>query len=163
MPENETSSVAHDFASASSRNPPSKDSAPKDQAEFTVKGSSSTMPSKATYASPSEVRRIFTMGLPYTEHHGWQILFGTEVGYLYIMMGDDGNDGDPFNCAQTKESLLGKIMRLYVNNIPSSSEINDLRGNYSTPKDNHSANDSQLIVDDFHGDAPWIVLQDDSL
>ncbi|KAL0926779.1 hypothetical protein M5K25_003029 [Dendrobium thyrsiflorum] len=114
--------------------------------EFTVNDSSSTTPSEATFASPSEVRRIFTMGLPYTEHHGGQILFGPEDGYLYFMMGDGGNDGDPFNFAQNKKSLLGKIMRLDVNNIPSSNEINDLGlwGNYSTPKDNPSADDSQL-------------------
>ncbi|XP_020592210.1 HIPL1 protein-like [Phalaenopsis equestris] len=113
--------------------------------EFTVNGSSVT-PSEASFAAPSEVRRIFTMGLPYSEHHGGQILFGPEDGYLYFMMGDGGNDGDPFNFAQNKKSLLGKIMRLDVNNIPSSSEIIDLGlwGNYSIPEDNPYAEDSEL-------------------
>lgn len=61
------------------------------------------------------------MGLPYTSHHGGQILFGPTDGYLYFMMGDGGNKGDPFNFAQNKKSLLGKIMRLDINNIPSKS------------------------------------------
>ncbi|KAG0481925.1 hypothetical protein HPP92_010009 [Vanilla planifolia] len=113
--------------------------------EFTVNSSSST-PSEATSAIPSEVRRIFTMGLPYTGHHAGQILFGPEDGYLYFMMGDGGNNGDPFNFAQNKKSLLGKIMRLDVDQLPSSSEINDLGlwGNYSIPKDNPSAVDNGL-------------------
>lgn len=59
------------------------------------------------------------MGLPYTGHHGGQILFGPEDGYLYFMMGDGGNNGDPFNFAQNKKSLLGKIMRLNVDQLPS--------------------------------------------
>lgn len=61
------------------------------------------------------------MGLPYTSHHGGQILFGPADGFLYFMMGDGGNRGDPFNFAQNKKALLGKIMRLDINTIPSKS------------------------------------------
>lgn len=75
--------------------------------------------SQATSAKPTEVRRIFTMGLPYTSHHGGQILFGPADGYLYFMMGDGGGTGDPYNFSQNKKSLLGKIMRLDVDNVPS--------------------------------------------
>lgn len=114
-------------------------------AEFTANGSSS-LPSMATSASPSEVRRIFTMGLPYTSHHGGQILFGPTDGYLYFMMGDGGKKGDPFNFAQNKKSLLGKIMRIDINNLPSQSEVSKLGlwGNYSIPKDNPAVDDSTL-------------------
>jgi glucose/arabinose dehydrogenase len=59
------------------------------------------------------------MGLPYTAHHAGQILFGPTDGYLYFMMGDGGNKGDPFNFAQNKKSLLGKVMRLDVDNVQS--------------------------------------------
>lgn len=59
------------------------------------------------------------MGLPFTGHHAGQILFGPEDGYLYFMMGDGGSSGDPFNFSQNKKSLLGKVMRLDVDNIPS--------------------------------------------
>lgn len=68
--------------------------------------------------SAGEARRIFTMGLPYTGHHGGQILFGPD-GYLYFMMGDGGGEGDPQNFSQNKKSLLGKIMRFDIDNIPS--------------------------------------------
>ncbi|WZZ65837.1 hypothetical protein YC2023_077207 [Brassica napus] len=71
-----------------------------------------------TYVKPVEVRRILTMGLPFASHHGGQILFGPKDGYLYFMMGDGGSKGDPHNFAQNKRSLLGKIMRLDVNNVP---------------------------------------------
>jgi hypothetical protein len=60
------------------------------------------------------------MGLPYTSQHGGQVLFGPD-GYLYLMMGDGGGKGDPFNFAQNKKSLLGKIMRLDIDNTPSKS------------------------------------------
>jgi glucose/arabinose dehydrogenase len=73
---------------------------------------------QATSADPSEVKRIFTMGLPYTSQHGGQILFGPTDGYLYFMMGDGGQKGDPFNFAQNKKSLLGKIMRLDIDSAP---------------------------------------------
>ncbi|KAI0491632.1 hypothetical protein KFK09_025892 [Dendrobium nobile] len=62
--------------------------------EFIVNGFSSITSSEGTSAIPSEVKRIFTMGLPYTEHHGGQILFGPEDGYLYFMLEDGGNGGD---------------------------------------------------------------------
>ena len=59
------------------------------------------------------------MGLPFTSHHGGQILFGPEDGYLYFMMGDGGGRGDPYNFSQNKKSLLGKIVRLDIDSIPS--------------------------------------------
>ncbi|KAJ1294090.1 hypothetical protein BS78_01G119900 [Paspalum vaginatum] len=114
--------------------------------EYSAKISSSSNVSMATSANPSEVRRIFTMGLPYTAHHGGQILFGPTDGYLYLMMGDGGNKGDPFNFSQNKKSLLGKIMRLDIDGTQSQSNtINQsLWGNYSIPKDNPFADDSDL-------------------
>ncbi|KAM0952105.1 putative oxidoreductase [Dioscorea sansibarensis] len=114
-------------------------------AEYSV-NTSSTIPSMENNAIPNEVRRIFTMGLPFTSHHAGQILFGPEDGYLYFMMGDGGGDGDPYNFAQNKKSLLGKILRLDINNIPSSAEINKLGlwGSYSIPEDNPSVDDSEL-------------------
>lgn len=59
------------------------------------------------------------MGLPFTAHHGGQIIFGPKDGYLYLMMGDGGGKGDPFNFSQNKKSLLGKIMRLDVDSTQS--------------------------------------------
>ncbi|XP_065876827.1 HIPL1 protein-like isoform X2 [Euphorbia lathyris] len=118
-------------------------------AEYTANATGAEA-SKATVAKPLEVRRILTMGLPFTSHHGGQILFGPSDGYLYFMMGDGGapnNSGDPYNFSQNKKSLLGKIMRLDVDNIPSAEEINKLGlwGNYSIPRDNPSSEDPSLL------------------
>ncbi|KAI4336057.1 hypothetical protein L6164_014633 [Bauhinia variegata] len=114
-------------------------------AEYTANGTAS-QPSSAESAKPTEVRRIFTMGLPFTGNHGGQILFGPDDGYLYFMMGDGGGTGDPFNFSQNKKSLLGKIMRLDVDNIPSAADIAklDFWGNYSIPKDNPYSEDKDL-------------------
>ncbi|MBA0707664.1 hypothetical protein Golax_019693 [Gossypium laxum] len=115
-------------------------------AEYTANGTAS-QPSSAENARPSEVRRIFTMGLPFTSQHGGQILFGPTDGYLYFMMGDGGGGGDPYNFSQNKKSILGKIMRLDVDTIPSTAEINRLGrwGNYSIPKDNPFREDEDLL------------------
>ncbi|KAF7044331.1 hypothetical protein CFC21_053578 [Triticum aestivum] len=113
--------------------------------EYSAKVSSSNV-SAATSANPSEFSRIFTMGLPYTAHHAGQILFGPTDGYLYFMMGDGGNKGDPFNFSQNKKSLLGKIMRLDIDSVQSQKQIGNqtLWGNYAIPKDNPFAQDSEL-------------------
>ncbi|CAM8924068.1 unnamed protein product [Rhodiola kirilowii] len=110
-------------------------------AEYTAPSTST-----ATTASPLEERRIFTMGLPFTSNHGGQILFGPSDGYLYFMMGDGGSVSDPYKFAQNKKSLLGKIMRLDVNNVPSAAEVTNLGlyGNYSIPKDNPYKEDEEL-------------------
>ncbi|GJN09984.1 hypothetical protein PR202_ga28042 [Eleusine coracana subsp. coracana] len=85
-------------------------------AEYTANGTlsdgGSSSPANATAARPTEVRRVLTMGLPFTTHHGGQILFGPEDGYMYFMMGDGGGVGDPWNFAQNKKTLLGKIIRI---------------------------------------------------
>lgn len=114
-------------------------------AEYTVNGTAS-QPSLAINAQPAEVRRIFTMGLPFTSHHAGQILFGPADGYLYFITGDGGGSGDPYNFAQNKKSLLGKILRLDVDNMPSASEITQLGlwGNYSIPRDNPYTEDRDL-------------------
>jgi glucose/arabinose dehydrogenase len=58
---------------------------------------------------------LLTIGQPYRNHNGGHILFGPD-GYLYIAMGDGGSANDPENRAQNLESLLGKILRLDVDN-----------------------------------------------
>ncbi|KAI3521711.1 hypothetical protein L1887_11183 [Cichorium endivia] len=114
-------------------------------AEYTVNGTTSSRASVIPVASPVETRRILTMGLPFTSHHGGHILFGPDDGYLYFMMGDGGG-GDPYNFAQNKKSLLGKILRFDVDKIPSESEITSLGlwGNYSIPSDNPYIEDKDL-------------------
>ncbi|KAL8493050.1 hypothetical protein ACS0TY_024310 [Phlomoides rotata] len=62
-------------------------------------------------------------------------------------MGDGGGVNDPYNVAQNKKSLLGKIMRFDIDNIPSAGEFSrhGLWGNYYIPKDNpHNTVDNEL-------------------
>ena len=73
-----------------------------------------------------------TLGLPFTTHHGGQILFGPADGYMYFMMGDGGSVGDPWNFAQNKGTLLGKIIRIDVNDMPSNDTRNSIY--YSSTK-----------------------------
>ncbi|MCL7023744.1 hypothetical protein MKW94_016015 [Papaver nudicaule] len=113
-------------------------------AEFSSNGTASQSSLKAV-VNPAEVQRIFTMGLPFSGHHAGQILFGPADGYLYFMMGDGGKIGDPYNFAQNKKSLLGKIMRFDIDNLPSAKESDHgLWGNYSIPKDNPYTDDKDL-------------------
>lgn len=51
-------------------------------------------------------------------HNGGTVLFGPD-GYLYAGPGDGGSGNDPNNNAQNINQLLGKIIRLDVNNVPS--------------------------------------------
>ncbi|XP_051187666.1 HIPL1 protein isoform X2 [Lolium perenne] len=113
--------------------------------EYSANGSPSSF-SEAVYADPSEVRRVFSMGLPYVSNHAGQILFGPTDGYLYFFTGNGGIRGDPFNFSQNKKSLLGKIMRLNIDELPELNEVANLSlwGNYTIPKDNPNADDSNL-------------------
>jgi glucose/arabinose dehydrogenase len=66
-------------------------------------------------ADPNSAKILLTIGQPYRNHNGGHILFGPD-GYLYAGMGDGGSANDPENRAQNLESLLGKILRLDVDN-----------------------------------------------
>ncbi|MCC6147523.1 MAG: PQQ-dependent sugar dehydrogenase [Anaerolineaceae bacterium] len=51
---------------------------------------------------------------PYANHNGGVLTFGPE-GYLYIGLGDGGSGGDPQGNGQSLETLLGKLLRIDVN------------------------------------------------
>ncbi|KAI3991056.1 hypothetical protein MKX01_017216 [Papaver californicum] len=114
--------------------------------EFTANGRSLSDPSLVIRVNPTEVRRIFTMGLAYTTFHGGQILFGPD-GYLYVTTGDNEARTDPYNFAQNKKSLLGKILRFDIDKIPSAKDIGNFQrwGNYSIPSDNPYYDDKELL------------------
>ncbi|MGV8836218.1 PQQ-dependent sugar dehydrogenase [Cellvibrio sp.] len=65
---------------------------------------------------------------PYSNHNGGQIAFGGD-GYLYISSGDGGSGGDPQQNGQNTNNLLGKILRIDVNNTSGGR-------NYAIPADN---------------------------
>ncbi|NXT76332.1 HIPL1 protein, partial [Zapornia atra] len=81
-------------------------------------------------------RIILEIDEPASNHNGGELLFGDD-GYLYIFTGDGGMAGDPFGTfgnAQNKSTLLGKVLRIDVNN-------NDRGPLYRIPPDNPFLND----------------------
>ncbi len=58
---------------------------------------------------------ILNIDQPYSNHNGGCIRFGPD-GYLYIGTGDGGSANDPQNRAQNGNSLLGKMLRIDIDN-----------------------------------------------
>jgi glucose/arabinose dehydrogenase len=71
--------------------------------------------SNLNIANVSSATILLTIPQPFTNHNGGTIRFGPD-GYLYIGMGDGGSGGDPGNRAQNKNLLLGKMLRIDVDN-----------------------------------------------
>lgn len=81
-----------------------------------------------TIADPNSELIILTYSQPYSNHNGGELQFGPD-GYLYISSGDGGSGGDPQNNGQNLNSLLGKLLRIDVNNASASNP-------YDIPADN---------------------------
>jgi glucose/arabinose dehydrogenase len=79
-------------------------------------------------ADPATEQVLLTITQPFENHNGGKIAFGKD-GYLYIALGDGGGAGDPQNNAQNRSSLLGKVLRIDVNNPAQGM-------NYGIPADN---------------------------
>lgn len=76
-------------------------------------------------------RIILEIDEPASNHNGGQLLFADD-GYLYIFTGDGGMAGDPFGTygnAQNKSALLGKVLRIDVDD-------NERGPLYKIPPDN---------------------------
>ena len=58
---------------------------------------------------------LLTISQPFSNHNGGMVMFGQD-NFLYIGMGDGGSGGDPGNRAQNTNELLGKILRIDVDN-----------------------------------------------
>ena len=58
-------------------------------------------------------RTLLRVRQPYANHNGGHIAFGPD-GYLYIGLGDGGSAGDPGDRAQSKNVMLGKLLRIDV-------------------------------------------------
>lgn len=79
-------------------------------------------------ADPNSEEQLLTIEQPFTNHNGGQLAFGPD-GYLYIATGDGGSSGDPHGHAQNRQTLLGNILRIDVDN-------HDEQMNYAIPADN---------------------------
>jgi len=64
-------------------------------------------------ADPNTEEILLAQSQPFNNHNGGCLKFGPD-GFLYIGLGDGGSGGDPQNHGQTKNSLLGKILRIDV-------------------------------------------------
>ncbi|MEC4674668.1 MAG: PQQ-dependent sugar dehydrogenase [Nitrospirota bacterium] len=93
--------------------------------EFTV----STNPLSA---SSSGEHILLVIPQPYGNHNGGMIAFGPD-GFLYIGMGDGGAGGDPGNRGQNPRELLGKMLRIDI----------DQGSPFTIPDDNPFAKEAQ--------------------
>lgn len=80
-------------------------------------------------ADPGSARTLLVIDQPFDNHKGGQIQFGPN-GYLYIGMGDGGAAFDPSCRAQREDTLLGKMLRLDVDQNTGAAPF------YGIPSDN---------------------------
>ena len=66
-------------------------------------------------ADPNIETPILRVAQPYGNHNGGNLAFGPD-GYLYIGLGDGGAANDPEGNAQNQSTLLGKMLRLDIDN-----------------------------------------------
>jgi glucose/arabinose dehydrogenase len=59
---------------------------------------------------------LINVAQPYANHNGGAVRFGPD-GYLYLGLGDGGSGGDPQGFGQNPHTLLGKILRIDVNQM----------------------------------------------
>ena len=66
-------------------------------------------------ADPNSEQVLMIVDQPFPNHNGGAVVFGPD-GYLYLGLGDGGAGGDPQKNGQNKSALLGKILRIDVDN-----------------------------------------------
>lgn len=82
-------------------------------ASHTVIAKYSVDPEDENQALNNSETILLTQSQPFDNHNAGDIQFGPD-GYLYIGMGDGGDGGDPGNRAQNMTTLLGKMLRIDV-------------------------------------------------
>lgn len=85
------------------------------------------------FANPNSEMQLLYIEQPYPNHNGGAVAFGPD-GYLYLALGDGGLAGDPHKHGQNINSLLGKLLRIDVN------DFNAPNG-YTIPDDNPFGNE----------------------
>ncbi|MBN8657244.1 MAG: PQQ-dependent sugar dehydrogenase [Anaerolineae bacterium] len=66
-------------------------------------------------ADPNSEQVLMVIDQPFPNHNGGGVVFGPD-GYFYLGLGDGGAGGDPFKNGQNLDALLGKLLRIDVNN-----------------------------------------------
>lgn len=75
-----------------------------------------TKSSNPNEADPLSLVVLLFIPKPFANHNGGKLQFGPD-GNLYFGTGDGGGGGDPNNNAQNGNSLLGKMIRINVDNF----------------------------------------------
>jgi glucose/arabinose dehydrogenase len=106
-----------------------------DSASFdTIVARYQVSPGNPNQADPASARVLLRIDQPFSNHNGGQIQFGPD-GYLYIGMGDGGAANDPDCRAQRGDTLLGKMLRIDVDQNVNSAPF------YGIPADNPFRNE----------------------
>ncbi len=85
-------------------------------------------------ADPNSELNLLAINQPFSNHNAGDLEFGPD-GYLYIGSGDGGSGGDPGNRSQNRQTLLGKMLRIDVDN----------GSPYSIPLDNPFVGDATTL------------------
>jgi glucose/arabinose dehydrogenase len=72
-------------------------------------------PADPNVAEPVPLRILTIPHRSFSNHKGGLVSFGPD-GFLYLGTGDGGGNGDPLGNAQNLDSLLGKLLRIDVDN-----------------------------------------------
>ncbi|GAB1599380.1 hypothetical protein Ahia01_000215200 [Argonauta hians] len=97
---------------------------------------------KASSKNPNRVSRkteriLLQVEQPFSNHNGGELLFGDD-GYLYIFIGDGGSGGDPYGNSQNKSVMLGKVLRIDVDDREDGKE-------YAIPPSNPFLNENETL------------------
>ena len=101
-------------------------------------------------ADPTSEVVLFTVSQPFSNHNGGDLNFGPD-GYLYIGLGDGGSFNDPGNNSQTTTTMLGKMLRIDVDNPSGGLD-------YGIPPDNPFLTPDDGILDEIWATGlrnPW--------